>query len=110
MTSGSKQGPEKRPRASRVSKAAYVLVDERADEIADALMKAAKEGKVMSMMLLLKLADMEAQAREAKGKSRKAGPLRSLALRLAKELEENAVRPNTPTEMKATIRAVPEHM
>jgi hypothetical protein len=60
---------------------AFNLVEERAGEIIDALMKSTIEGKVMSTKLLVELAEGDVDVEEALSKR----PFRSLALRLANE-------------------------
>jgi hypothetical protein len=60
---------------------AFKLVEEKAGEITDSLMKSTTEGKVMSTKLLVELAEGDVDLEEALSKR----PLRSLALRLANE-------------------------
>lgn len=68
-------------RVKRLNHEAFKLVEERANEIAEALMTATKEGKVMSARLLVELAEGFADPEDALSKN----PLRSLALRLSKQ-------------------------
>jgi hypothetical protein len=68
-------------RVKRLNKMAAMKVDENADGIAEGLMKAAKEGHVMSARLLIELAEGDVDIEEALGKR----PLITLAMRLAKE-------------------------
>jgi hypothetical protein len=70
-------------RVKRLNKEAFKLVEERANEIAEALMKSTIEGKVMSARLLVDLAEGDVDLEEALSKL----PLRSLALQLAKEAQ-----------------------
>ena len=65
----------------RLNHEAFKLVEQRANEIAEALMTATKEGKVMSARLLVELAEGFADPEDALSKD----PLRSLALRLSKQ-------------------------
>jgi hypothetical protein len=74
-------------RVKRLHNEAFKLVDEKAGEIAAALMKATREGHVMSAKLLIELAAADVDIEEALGKR----PLNTLAMRLAKE-------PQIPTE------------
>jgi hypothetical protein len=60
---------------------AFKLVEEKAGEITDSLMKSTTEGKVMSTKLLVELAEGDVDLEDALSKR----PLRSLALRLANE-------------------------
>jgi hypothetical protein len=68
-------------RVKRLIKEARKLVDAKANEIAEALMKATKEGHVMSARLLIELAEADVDIEEALGKR----PLITLATRLAAE-------------------------
>jgi hypothetical protein len=60
---------------------AFNMVEERAGEITDALMKSTLEGNVMSTKLLVELAEGDVDVEDALSKR----PFRSLALRLANE-------------------------
>jgi hypothetical protein len=68
-------------RVKRLNKEARKLVDAKANEIAEALMKATKEGHVMSARLLIELAEADVDIEEALGKRH----LITLATRLAAE-------------------------
>jgi hypothetical protein len=81
-------------RAKRLNNEAFKLVEERANEIAEALMKATKEGKVMSARLLIELAEGFADPKDALSKD----PLRSLALRLSKQPQLPRESLNEPDE------------
>jgi len=62
---------------------AFEVVEAKAGEIIDALMKSTNQGKVMSTKLLVELAEGDVDVEDALTKK----PLRSLALRLANEPE-----------------------
>jgi hypothetical protein len=68
-------------RVKRLNNEAFKLVEERANEIALALMDATNKGHVMSARLLVELAEGSADPEDALSKN----PLRSLALRLSKQ-------------------------
>jgi hypothetical protein len=77
-----KQDPAGRKRkVLRLSKEAFITVEENANGIALALLKSTKQGKVMSARLLVELAEGDVDVEEGAT----VGPLRSLALRLASE-------------------------
>lgn len=65
----------------RLNEAAFKIVDERGDEIAEALMKSAFQGDRLSTTLLNELARGNPEMKKALMK----GPFRSLALDLAAE-------------------------
>lgn len=65
-------------KTKRLNSEAFKVVEEQAHEIAQALMKSTKKGKVMSTRLLVELAGGNMTVEEAP-----TGPLRSLALELA---------------------------
>lgn len=71
----------KKRKVVRLSKEAFKTVDENAHTLAVALLKSAMEGKVMSARLLVELAEGDVDVEEGAT----VGPLRSLALRLARE-------------------------
>jgi len=81
MTTRTQSAIGKTRKAVKLSKMAFNMVEERAGEITDALMKSTKEGKVMSTKLLVELAEGDVDVDEALSKR----PFRSLALRLANE-------------------------
>lgn len=68
-------------RVKKLNDEAFQLVEARANEIAEALMEATKKGNVMSARLLLELAGGSGDPENARSKE----PIRSLALRLAKQ-------------------------
>jgi hypothetical protein len=72
----------KKRRVVRLSEEAFNLVEEKANEIANALLKATTDGKVMSARLLVELAEGNVLVEDVP-----TDPSRSLALRLANEPE-----------------------
>jgi hypothetical protein len=66
---------------TRLNEAAFKIVDERGDEIADSLMESALKGHVLSTKLLIELAKGNPEMKKALMK----GPFRSLAMDLAAE-------------------------
>jgi hypothetical protein len=81
MTTRTQSAIGKTRKAIKLSKMAFNMVEERAGEITDALMKSALEGKVTSTKLLVELAEGNVDVEDALNKR----PFRSLALRLANE-------------------------
>jgi len=84
-------------KVKRLNKEAFKIVEERANEIAEALMKATSDGKVMSTKLLVELAEGDVELEEALSKL----PLRSLALQLAKEAQWKGAIPDDASEIEA---------
>jgi len=68
-------------KAIRINKEAFKLVDENAGEIAKALLRAIKDGHVMSAQLLFQLADAGVDIADALDKR----PLNTIAMRLGAE-------------------------
>jgi ribosomal protein S7 len=75
------QSAGKKRKTRRLVGEAFKTVEERANDIVEALMKATLECKVMSTKLLVELAEGDVDVEDALNKK----PLRSLALRLANE-------------------------
>jgi hypothetical protein len=70
-------------KARKLNKAAHKLVDERATEIAQSLLKSTLKGHILSARFLVELAEENVEAEEAMAMQ----PVRSLALDLAAEPE-----------------------
>jgi len=83
MTTRTQSALGKKRKATRLAKTAFEVVEAKAGEIIDALMKSTNQGKVMSTKLLVELAEGDVDVEDALTKK----PLRSLALRLANEPE-----------------------
>jgi hypothetical protein len=86
--------PGKKRKVLRLTKEAFKTVEENAHGLAEALLKSAKEGKVMSAKLLVELAEEDVDGEDGMT----AGPLRSLALRLAAETRDKATPAPLPKE------------
>jgi hypothetical protein len=94
MTNWKFAAPVKKRRAIRLSKEAFKMVEERAVEIAEALMNSTIEGKVMSTKLLVELAEGDLEIEDGAT----VGPLRSLALKLALAVQSKAKAPHAVAE------------
>jgi hypothetical protein len=91
-------------RVEKLNKAAFALVDEKAGEIAAALLKSTIEGHVLSARLLVELAEGNVSAEEALAMR----PLRSLALQLEAEPQWPFDSPNaaeTEVDEPLTVEA-----
>ena len=77
---------EKKRKVIRLSREAFKLVEDNAIKITAALLESTFEGKVMSTKLLVELAEGDVEVQEGMI----AGPLRSLALKLAKEAQRRS--------------------
>ena len=87
-------------RVKRLNKAAFKVVDENADTIATALLKATTEGHVLSARLLVELAEGDVDVEEAVLKR----PLRTLAMRLAEQPQWTGEAPDAAAETETGIR------
>ncbi len=87
-------------RVKKLKKEAFKIVENRAGEIAESLMKSTVEGHVLSARLLVELAEGDVDVEEALLKR----PLHSTAMQLAEEQQWNGKDPDAEVEMEPAVR------
>ena len=87
-------------KVKKLNKEAFKLVEEKAGEIAESLLKSTVEGHVLSARLLVELAEGDVDVEDASMKR----PYRSLALQLAEQPQWNNEDPDPEDEMEPLIR------
>ena len=99
MTNRKYEAPAKKRKVVKLNKEAFKLVEDNANEIARALFDSSKGGDVGSTKLLVGLAEGDVEVEDGMI----VGPLRSLALKLARAAQRKAKPPDAAVETETEI-------